>query len=217
MDRQTPSFRLNRPVAGACAALLAASALAAPAAAEPVARYVFAGEDPTLSSDKDSATEAGKFKIGPGLEADYNRDTVSDGGAPVIFAKGHTTAASEDEALTAEDYFSFTVTPGDQPLNLAQLTLEASASWGNATHYGFAVYTSVDGFDSADAHVFSTGEVVAPNTQFKQYKIDLSADKFQGLTEPIEVRIYVWDGAKQPFSQLRLDTIVLHGRDNANP
>jgi hypothetical protein len=52
----------------------------------------------------------------------------------------------------------------------------------------------VAGSLSEAAAVFTTGDVTAPNTQFKQYQLDL------------------WDGANAPSSEVRLDTIVLHAK-----
>ncbi|MEX2607968.1 MAG: uroporphyrinogen decarboxylase family protein [Kiritimatiellia bacterium] len=182
-----------------------------PPEGRPVARYVFSGEDPMRSTVASGSEKPGAFTVGKGLESDFNPGSMSKGGPPLIMAKANTTAASEDGALKADDYFAFTVDPGDQSLNLTAITFEAGASWSNATYHGVGVYTSVDGFSSPAAAVFTTGNVTAPNTGYTQYQVDLSAGKFQNLGEPLEVRLYVWDGANASHSELRIDTVILHG------
>ncbi len=122
-----------------------------------------------------------------------------------------TSAGSFDAAVSANAYFSFTVTPDDGfKINLTSLTFKAVKK----------ASTSIDMYALADADGNQIGSswqvpsVLGTLTgSFEANSIDLSDAAFQGLTEATEFRIYVWGRGTSSTSNTMalMDKVVLNG------
>ncbi len=109
----------------------------------------------------------------------------------------------QQEAFDNDGYYEFTIEPIDgKQLDLDSLVFDA-ARGGGATPRGWAVRTSIDGFTS----VLDTADIPTARPTFTPYLIDLSGPEFQGLTDPLTFRVYVYspgNGSTVEFDNLRV-------------
>ena len=189
------------------ASLLGAFLFAAPAHAAVIAQYPF--NDSTLSStDTEPNSTAGNFLGTSRTDWGYS----SSGGN--VFVLSRATTDSQANAIDADDYWSFTVTPDTGYLmNLTTITFDTihNATAGgtedaNATMSVF-LRTSVDNYASDVGDIFTN----AWNTTTPR-SVDLSGLDFQSITAATTFRLYVFDsGTDNPRNGSRLDNVVLNG------
>jgi Secretion system C-terminal sorting domain/Ig-like domain CHU_C associated len=138
----------------------------------------------------------------PGLTSPYTdgqvlADNVTAGG--IVRGPGLTGNASNNRysardwnltALDADDYFSFTITPGTgYALNFTDFQYVGQKS-GTGPKY-FAIRSSIDNY-ATDVYTFSnTG---SSSTTFELQTVDLSGASFQTITSEITFRFYAWGG-----------------------
>lgn len=117
---------------------------------------------------------------GPGLD----RTGTSWG----ILNLGDAKATSLEEAVAANDYFTFTVTPADRKtVALSALTLPIRFHHSRLGRTRLALFTSSTGFKPDDVLETITPPVSACNLGF-----DLSAvEQLRTVSKPVEVRVYV--------------------------
>jgi len=105
-----------------CLTALAFCAAGAPAVADVLAHYTFAGGS-AASIDPHPDSTAGNMTIGAGLTGGYSA------GNECAFASRATCGTTEGGAVTGNDYFQFTVTPGaGLALDLTSLRLRHMAT-----------------------------------------------------------------------------------------
>jgi hypothetical protein len=185
-----------------------------PPPVEPVviARYPFTSGSPA-STDTESSSTAADFLKGPNDTPAFWGFSSSGNGN--VYAQSRGTEGSEAAAVTANDYWSFTVTPDPGlGLNLSTLTFDTqhNATAGNGDQdtnatMGFFVRSSIDGYAGNIGSTFTQ----AWNTTSSR-SIDLSAPAFQGLQTATTFRIYMFDsGINTASNGARLDNVVLNG------
>jgi hypothetical protein len=192
-------------------ATLAMAALAVTAAhAGVLANYPFTGSS-QASTDADGNSTAGSFGDGAGWTSsiDVGRGNV----APSISVVSTSTDSStQSGAVTANDYWTFTITPNAGfTLNLSSLTFDYANYTNDATFptENFFARSSINGFSSNLAAAVTA--TVASAGAFSNASIDLSGASFQNVATPIEFRIYVYDGTTDADRGALLDNIVLNG------
>jgi hypothetical protein len=118
---------------------------------------------------------------------------------------GSLKTGSLDAAITAGDYFSFTITPDSGfELDLDAIIFSASRAADNPrSAESWALMSSITGFESADASI-ETGVVTTVAggvADYEQFSIDLSENSlFQNITSTTEFRVYVWGGTSNSSS-----------------
>lgn len=93
-------------------------------------------------------------------------------------------------------------------MSLSSFTFRAFADDLTESATSWALYSSVAGFEQAD--YIATGETTVAD-EWTDYVVDLSSSDFQGLTEEIELRLYIYDGRNHSNSSTLFDKVILHG------
>ena len=182
------------------------------ARADLIAEYTFpslsglppaAGYNPTAS---DPGVTASPVTVGAGITfVEISNPVTNYATQPVlrIDPAGSTTPAA---AVTANRYWTFSVTPNLTPLNLSQLRFDAGRGGGSAPR-GFALYSSVDAF----ATPLLSADVPTVRPTFTPYTVDLTGAAHQGLAvgTPVSFRFYVYSPAGG--STLEFDNVSLTG------
>ena len=134
---------------------------------------------------------------------------------PHRFVRSNVTTTTAAAAITANDYFKFTLTPNATFLaNLTDLFFDYSGT--GATNVPntstFFVRSGADNF-AADVGTTVSATQAEGNSVFRRQTIDLTGASFQNLTAAIEFRIYVFASIAAPsdFGIVRLDNITLNG------
>lgn len=127
--------------------------------------------------------------------------------------------ATLEDALTANNYIGFTVTPQDTALSFVTLAFDFSLSnaTGSINPYTttWGIFASTDGFEADN--LLASGSFSVPNSsgvvwQNPSPSIDLSAvASLQAVSDAVEFRIYFWDNYSAGNSGLvtRYDNISL--------
>lgn len=177
----------------------------------------------TFASDLSPTTEDANVTVsalgsGTGVTV---AQSVTDGGN--AFVRASVTGLNDlAGAITANEYVSFTVTPGaGVELDLTSLTLRAGYTNSNSYTNKIltqTVLTDIDGFTAAAA----LGSVSTANTStdngsvvYQTLNIDLTGVQFQDITTATEFRIYLSDNTNSTNIIHRMDDIVLSGTVNA--
>lgn len=177
--------------------------------ADVLANYTFSGSSRS-SFDVDNNSTATAFADGPGFIGTI--DTVRGNPTPSIaINSAQTDSTGQTGAVTAEDYFTFTITPsGGVAFNFTSLTFD----YANYTNSGafptenFFVRSSVDNFGANLASAVTAN--VASAGAFTTASVTLGA-AFQNVSSPVEFRIYVYDSTTDTAKGALLDNIVLNG------
>ncbi len=182
-------------------------ALASGAQADTLALYPFTGSS-LNSTDTDPNSTAGPFTVGPGFTGGT---TFVQSGTPspsIAVFTASTDGTDQLTAVTAQDYFSFTISPNSGfSLNLDTLTFDTSTSSINANYF---VRSSVDAFTSNLASFLHN-----EGTSFIPRTANVSGASFDSLTLPTEFRFYIFDGSTSTTANARLDSVTLTGTTSA--
>jgi len=120
------------------------------------------------------------------------------------------TKRSFEDAVVADNYLSFTVTPENGiSLNLSQLSFKVILrSDQGVDEYGLA---TAEGHLIGNANQITT--IGSLTSTYEGVVIDLSASEFQNITEPTEFRIYAWgrEDDRTAGTTAGFDKIVLKG------
>ncbi len=180
------------------------------AQADVLANYSFSGSS-RGSFDSDLNTAASVFNDGPGWVASI--DPLRGNPAPCIaVGSNQTDGTTQGGAVTAEDYYTFTITPN--PGGMMSLTT-LSFDFANYTNSGafptenIFTRSSLDNFsvNLAGAVTVTAGSSGA----FTHADISLTAAGFQNATGPIEFRLYIYDSTTSVDKGALLDNVVLVG------
>ncbi len=136
------------------------------------------------------------------------------GGATTTF--GFTDMNNADNlalAIANEDYMVFTLTPASSyQLDLTRFTFRTRVNSVNNSAERWALFSSVDGF--MEGAQISVGQTTVEAT-YVNNGVNLSATAFQGLTNAVTFRLYIY-GGNEPWSAATLfDKVVVHGGVNA--
>jgi hypothetical protein len=201
----------------------------APARAAVLASYQFSGANATAraaATSSASGLTAGSFSFASAFSDDVTASRAGFSSAGNLFARVTATTASDlAGAITAAEYVTVTITPDSgYQLNLTSLTVDlgyslaaASVPLGVGVNLGGSVFSSVDGFTAPS--VLATQTFTAADTSlepgatlFQNVNIDLSGPAYQGLSGPLEFRIYLYDNENTQTQPIhRVDNFVLNG------
>jgi hypothetical protein len=200
-------------------AAVSAALIGPPAHADVLASYEFTSSSAAATS-KDPNVTAGSFSFAQGTNT--NRGFSSAGN---MFARVSVTGATDlAGAISGNEYVTVTITPiPGFPLNLTSLTVDlgyslngTSVPAGVGVELGTSVFSSIGGFtaDQVLATQTFTAADQGSNNLYQNVNIDLSGEAYQGLTTPIEFRIYYYDSITgttptQPIH--RIDNFTLNG------
>jgi len=211
---------------------LVAAAFAANSNAATLASYDFGttsgvvGNLVLTSANADANSTAGAFAAGAGITNLTN--SVGNSGRAIgaslatsfssLLGVNSTTAA---EAVTNNDYFTFTLTPSaGYQLNLTQLSFDfqSSGTVNNAVQSSsYTVFSSVGGFSSGN-HIDSGTWTYLTDTGWKSSLTSISGVSFQNLITAIEFRIYMSDGGSNSNAHFAtVDNVILDGTVAAIP
>lgn len=121
--------------------------------------------------------------------------------APVLHLNPPNGASNIDDAVTANSYVEFTVTPTEFT-SLEDLTFDV-AKGGSGTR-GWGLRSSLDGF----AANIDTADVPTTRPNFTNFTADLSGAEFQNLTSAVTFRLYIY--APTSGNSLEFDNITLN-------
>jgi hypothetical protein len=124
---------------------------------------------------------------------------------PTIIALPMTVNTTAALALSNGGYFWLTAAPiSGKKLNLTALTLNASRG-GASTPRGIKVRSSIDSY----ANDLYSADLTTTAPTWTNISIDLTGASYQGLTEPITFRFYIW--APTNANSVDADDITLTG------
>jgi hypothetical protein len=212
---------------------LVAAAFAANSNAATLASYDFGttsgvvGNLVLTSANADANSTAGAFAAGAGITNLTN--SVGNSGRAIgaslatsfssLLGVNSTTAA---EAVTNNDYFTFTLTPSaGYQLNLTQLSFDfqSSGTVNNAVQSSsYTVFSSVGGFSSGN-HIDSGTWTYLTDTGWKSLTLtSIGGVSFHNLITATEFRIYLSDAGSNSNSVFaNVDNVILDGTDAAIP
>jgi len=200
------------------AVILSALLAGSPVRSAVLTEYTFTSGS-TAASNVDPNAVASAFSAGTGIPS----ATFTSGWAQTPGSElPQSPATGLAEAITGNDYFSFTLNaaPG-YALNLTQLTMGVAAyrASGASTSVrgNFYALSSINGFTtSALINTIETAQQNSPFT-FVTFTIDLAGAAYQNLTSPVEFRIYMEYNTVSTARYLAIDDVVLSGTIAAIP
>lgn len=142
-----------------------------------------------------------------------------------LFARGASSSSgglifqnSLANAITANDYFQFSLTPDSgYSVNLTSLTVDWGGQAGslNSFTFNYGLTSSVDGHTASDVIGIGSRAVSGTPATFGPQSLSLSAAKFQGLSAPVTFRLYFYAtdivGTDSWNKIGRVDNITLNG------
>jgi PEP-CTERM motif len=178
--------------------------------ADVLASYPFAGSS-RASTDSDVSTTASNITDGAGVISII--DTTRGNPSPSIsVSSDQIDGSTNTAAVTANDYISFTLTPGSGiTFSLTSFALDAFnyTNDGTFSAESYFLRSSVNGFAS---NIGTTQSIVAASMgAITPNSFDLTGASFQNLTAPIEFRLFFQDGISDPDRGLAFDNITLNG------
>ena len=193
-------------------ALLSASVVSA----DVLASYDFASD--LTATTEDANVTANDFTVGAGITGSGRSS-----GSKSLFARASLTDGANQislaNAITANDYFSFTVDVDagyEMDLTNFQFDLGYTRN-GSFDGKQFRTYlmTSIDGFTTADFYDFDTVDVTV-NGAVLTYPngtktISLAGAQFQNITTSTEFRLYIADNTGSADFIHRIDNVTLNG------
>lgn len=189
--------------------------------ADVIASYDFATAAPFISSDTELNSSAGNFTLASGLSANSGRSTTSPN-VNTIFTRGTSLGTTASGAVSGNDYYTFTVTPTTGfKLNLTSLTFLTDATVATGTNSYTAnlfVRSSLDSFGANIGTMIADTSNVA--SSYVLQSVDLSSGTYQGITSPVEFRVYLFNTGANPGdtnSITRSDSYTLSGSVLAVP
>ncbi|NQT86372.1 DNRLRE domain-containing protein, partial [bacterium] len=197
----------SRTVASIVTAIVVGVLAARHGSAAIIADYTFAGGSPASADAELNSTAADMVKP---ASTDWGFSSLTS----TAFARSNATTNSQANAITAGDYFGFTVTPDSGfELDLTALRFDTThnltdgGSPNTSATIGFFVRSSLDGFTADIGPIYTQPwNTMTPRT------VDLSGAAFQDIAVPAEFRMYVYDsGVDLSQNGGRYDNISLEG------
>lgn len=182
------------------------------ASADILVSFSLSGQDPRASSDGDPNSVASPINDGPGFSAtvDGARGNLAPG---LIVDYGQVEGTSNTTAVTAEDYFTFSLSPS--PGHSLSLS---SFSFDYANYSTDGVFSPVAFFSRSSVNNFSsnlTSTVTATASSMGAFATSSSTlgAAFQNLSGPIEFRIYLQESTANTNTArgFLIDNIIVQG------
>ncbi len=190
--------------------ILALSALAAsPAKAVVLANYDFTTN--TASGDSEPLTTASTFD-----DFGWTSEFRTADGTQYRAVQVSQTPSSFDE----NEYFTFTLTiPALTTVDLTSLTFDGIFENGAVGPVNYFVRSDAGGDAFATNLTIAEGNEVTMNDTLTPKSVSLAAASFQGLSTPVEFRIYFTDGSNNTSTSRfsGVDNVVLNGDITAVP
>jgi endonuclease/exonuclease/phosphatase family metal-dependent hydrolase len=118
-------------------------------------------------------------------------------------------------AITNNDYMVFTITPeSGYQLDLTKFTFRSRINQVNNSAERWALFSSVDGF--TEGAQIAIGQTTNEATYVNNV-VDLSAASFQGLTNAVTFRLYIYGGNEAWSGATMYDKVIVRGGINAVP
>ena len=200
---------MPRTFATASLALAAGLWLATPAPAQMIVQYNFnnttATDTTAAPSSMNPNVTANSTVNGANIVQDYS---LVDYGQQVLRAAITNTATPDEaSAVNGGSYWGFTVQPNTGfKMNFSSFTFDA-ARGGAGTPRTWYLYSSLAGFTPGSAIAFADVPTVRPI--LTPFTVDLSGAQFQGLTNPVEFRMYLSTPATG--QSLEFDNVTVNG------
>ncbi len=185
-----------------------AVSLTTAAKANIVANYSFSGSS-RASFDSDLNSAASAFTDGPDWVASI--DPVRGNPTPSISVdSAQTDGSTQSGAITANDYYTFTITPNPGvTLNLTTLSFDF-ANYTNSGVFPTENIFARSSFDNFSANLAAATTVSAASAgTFTNVNISLTAAGFQNVTAPIEFRLYIFDSTTNVDKGALVDNVIL--------
>ncbi len=180
--------------------------------------YRFTTSGDMTSSDSEPTSTASAFGRGAGASIG---STAWGSPLPRGAMLGGLSAADETAAISADDYVTFSITPGaNDPLNLASLRFDLNRRYSYVPD-SYALYADED--SGAGGDNFTTllgggyiGDAVDSSTHWNDLTVVLSDTPFlQGITDTTTFRLYLYGSTASSgtdWNAVRLDSVQLFGQ-----
>lgn len=185
-------------------ALLVAPALSTTAHAAVIVGYNFNTLGATYRNPSSQAVNTLSTAITDGSVVTFQS---GDYATPAMQVNPSTSATNEAGAISANTYFTFSVTVASgYALNLSTFTFDA-ARGGAGTPRSWHFYTDIGGFTLGNAVESEPVTTIRPN--LSNYSVDLSGAAFQGITGTHAFRVYI--STPTTNNSIEFDNLVLNG------
>lgn len=189
-----------------------------PAEGAVVASYTFAGSSSASNDGSLDSTASDFLASGFTSSIDATNGNATPSLAIATSSTGPSATVTEANAISNEDYYSFTITPTvdlGESLNFTSFTFDVAGRNSNSN----SMYVLRSSADSYAATVGVTGTVVLGNapTVWLSQTLTLSDDSvLQGITSPVTFRLYVIDN-RGSTAHILLDNVVLNATTVPEP
>ncbi|HVJ45985.1 MAG TPA: hypothetical protein VM511_06320 [Luteolibacter sp.] len=185
-----------------------------------VASYNFDGSPTGLSSDSDANSTAGNFGVGAGINGGTLRISTftAISGANSASMLSNEISRNEADAITNNDYWTFTVTATSGALNLDQLVFRYGSSRTEIPQASIFIRSSIDNFtgniafsDASTTLNYRAPEATAPGAWMPDAAVVpfSSLGAYQNLSN-ITFRIYGYDNAGHASAAgIRIENVQL--------
>jgi len=167
-----------------------------------IAAYRFDGGS-FASVDNEPHSEASDITNGAGVPLGTDA-TLGSPAAPSLALTMSDVVDLLADAIAADDYYTFTITPQTRRVDFNEISFRFYKSLGQDTE--ISVFSNEAGF-AAPADMIGQGQLT-PSGTFATFTVDLSGLP-RSLGTPIEFRLYVTSGGSG--NALRIDTIEITG------
>jgi hypothetical protein len=185
--------------------------LAVPAPAQQIIQYNFDNttaippSTTAAPSSMNPNVTGNSIVSGPNLVQDYTLTVYT---SQVLRAEINPTATpDETSAVNTGTFWSFTVQPNTGfRMNFTSFTFDA-ARGGTAAPRTWYLYSSIGGFNPGSA--IASAEVLTDRPNLGPFSVSLAGAQFQGLTAPVELRMYL--STPGNTQSLEFDNVTLNG------
>lgn len=198
-----------------CSLVALICSIASPSRAQVVAQYDFSGGDPN-SIDIDATTSADPFMLGPFSNGSSSPGFSSSSGTAFVRTNATGGGSSNNtlaDAISGDDYFSFTLDTLGNSKDLTSLTFDHLISSATASvSFDVSVMSSITGFtDPNDALASFNFSGVSGSVGPENRLVDLASfgTTFEGLTSTVEFRFYFYDNSTSNSRIHRIDNVIL--------
>lgn len=180
-------------------------ALARSSYADVLAQYTFGTTSvPSIaSSDANLFSVAGMFFRGSGFDAETLPDTGNGNPPPDETVNASLTPADQASAISGNDYYTFTLTPGTT-MSLTDIRFDYAVAGNVTANYLVEAAVGAGSFSAVGSSVSTSSSTwLTPE--------GLSLGQYQNVTLPVTFRIYIWDNNDGNGNSDLLDNVIVDG------